>query len=126
MIFIIPIKQAKVVWLSMVETLPYLIHDAYFLSYFTYLLQVPIYVISSVAEELLAYTNIIPEWLCKQRQEKLFSGESLFAHVELIKEKKIHVFPAVHSPKLLMDWQEPCVIFSPHWSLRLGPAVHLL
>ncbi|KAL5829590.1 hypothetical protein ACOSQ3_019058 [Xanthoceras sorbifolium] len=89
-------------------------------------LKVPIYVISSVAEELLAYTNIIPEWLCKQRQEKLFSGESLFAHVELIKEKKIHVFPAVHSPKLLMDWQEPCVIFSPHWSLRLGPAVHLL
>ncbi|KAK1552184.1 hypothetical protein Q3G72_011997 [Acer saccharum] len=89
-------------------------------------LEIPIYIISSVAEELLAYTNIIPEWLCKQRQEKLFSGESLFAHVELIKEKKIHVFPAVHSPKLLINWQEPCVVFCPHWSLRLGPAVHLL
>uniref|UniRef100_A0A2N9I2M8 Beta-Casp domain-containing protein n=1 Tax=Fagus sylvatica TaxID=28930 RepID=A0A2N9I2M8_FAGSY len=89
-------------------------------------LKVPIYVISSVAEELLAYTNVIPEWLCKERQEKLFSGESLFAHVELIKENKLHVFPAVHSPKLLTNWQEPCIVFSPHWSLRLGPVVHFL
>ncbi|KAJ0038092.1 hypothetical protein Pint_23819 [Pistacia integerrima] len=64
-------------------------------------LQVPIYIISSVAEELLAYTSIIPEWLCDKRQEKLFSGEPLFAHVELLKAKKIQVFPAVHSPKLL-------------------------
>ncbi|XVF24402.1 hypothetical protein REPUB_Repub13aG0124700 [Reevesia pubescens] len=89
-------------------------------------LKVPIYIISSVAEELLAFTNIIPEWLCKQRQEKLFSGEPLFAHVKLMKESKIHVFPAVHSPELLTNWQEPCVVFSPHWSLRLGPVVHLL
>lgn len=29
------------------------------------------YIISSVAEELLAFTNIVPEWLCKQRQEKV-------------------------------------------------------
>ncbi|XP_075662658.1 uncharacterized protein LOC142632127 [Castanea sativa] len=34
-------------------------------------LKVPIYVISSIAEELLAYTNVIPEWLCKERQEKV-------------------------------------------------------
>lgn len=89
-------------------------------------LKVPIFIISSVAEELLAFTNIIPEWLCKQRQEKLFSGEPFFAHTQLIKEKKLHVFPAVHSPNLLKIWQEPCIAFSPHWSLRLGPVVHLL
>ncbi|KAK6228693.1 hypothetical protein SCA6_001033 [Theobroma cacao] len=88
--------------------------------------KVPMYIISSVAEELLAFTNIIPEWLCKQRQEKLFSGEPLFEHAKLIKERNIHVFPAVHSPELLTNWQEPCIIFSPHWSLRLGPVVHLL
>ncbi|XVF82087.1 hypothetical protein PTKIN_Ptkin16aG0015800 [Pterospermum kingtungense] len=89
-------------------------------------LEVPIYIISSIAEELLAFTNIIPEWLCKQRQQKLFSGEPLFAHVKLIKERKIQVFPAVHSPELLTNWQEPCIVFCPHWSLRLGPVVHLL
>lgn len=25
-----------------------------------------------------------------------------------------------------MNWQEPCIVFCPHWSLRLGPAVHFL
>ncbi|KAK2450551.1 integrator complex subunit [Trifolium repens] len=89
-------------------------------------MEVPIYIISSVAEELLALLNIIPEWLCKQRQERLFDGEPLFAHVKLLKEKKIHVVPDIYSPQLLKNWQEPCIVFCPHWSLRIGPAVHLL
>ncbi|KAK2966984.1 hypothetical protein RJ640_029953 [Escallonia rubra] len=89
-------------------------------------LKVPIYVISTIAEELMAFTNIIPEWLCKLRQEKLYSGEPLFAHVELTREKRLHTFPAVHSLELLKIWQEPCIVFCPHWSLRLGPVVHLL
>ncbi|KAF7138902.1 hypothetical protein RHSIM_Rhsim07G0065000 [Rhododendron simsii] len=89
-------------------------------------LKVPIFVISSVAEELLAFSNVIPEWLCKQRQEKLYSGEPLFGHVDLIKGKKLHLFPALHTETLLKIWQEPCIVFSSHWSLRLGPCVHLL
>ncbi|KAD6453571.1 hypothetical protein E3N88_08276 [Mikania micrantha] len=89
-------------------------------------IKVPIFMISSVAEELLAYTCIIPEWLCKERQEKLYSGKPVFAHEELIKEKKIHVFPTLGSHELLMIWQEPCIVVCPHWSLRLGPVVHLL
>ncbi|CAL5201485.1 unnamed protein product [Lathyrus oleraceus] len=89
-------------------------------------MEVPVYIISSVAEELLAWLNIIPEWLCKQRQERLFSGEFLFAHVKLLKEKKIHVVPDIHSHGLLKNWQEPCIVFCPHWSLRMGPVVHLL
>ncbi|CAA7058728.1 unnamed protein product [Microthlaspi erraticum] len=89
-------------------------------------LKVPIFVISSVAEELLAYTNTIPEWLCEQRQEKLISGEPSFGHLKFIKDKKIHLFPAIHSPNLISNWQEPCIIFAPHWSLRLGPSVQLL
>lgn len=89
-------------------------------------MEVPIYIISSVAEELLAVLNIIPEWLCKQRQERLFAGEPLFLHADLIKQKRLHVVPAIYSHKLLMNWQEPCIVFSPHWSLRLGPVVHLL
>lgn len=27
---------------------------------------------------------------------------------------------------LRKSWEEPCVVFCPHWSMRLGPAVHLL
>ncbi|KAL4562142.1 hypothetical protein LXL04_034336 [Taraxacum kok-saghyz] len=89
-------------------------------------LKVPIFIISSVAEELLAYTCIIPEWLCKDRQDKMYSGKPVFDYEELIKEKKIHVFPTLDSRELLMMWQEPCIVICPHWSLRLGPAVHLL
>ncbi|KAL0540293.1 hypothetical protein IC582_024528 [Cucumis melo] len=89
-------------------------------------LKVPIYFISSVAEELLTFVNAIPEWLCRRRQQKLFSGEPMFTFVELLKENKLHVVPAIHSPKLLINWQEPCIVFCPHWSLRLGPVVHLL
>ncbi|CAL0326246.1 unnamed protein product [Lupinus luteus] len=89
-------------------------------------LKIPVYIISSVAEELLAFLNIIPEWLCKQRQERLFAGELLFAYVKLLKEKRIHVVPAIHAHKLLMNSQEPCIVFCGHWSLRIGPAVHLL
>ncbi|XP_061352892.1 uncharacterized protein LOC133297719 isoform X2 [Gastrolobium bilobum] len=57
---------------------------------------------------------------------KLFAGEPLFAHFKLLKEKKIHVVPTIHSHQLLMNWQEPCIVFCPHWSLRMGPVVHLL
>ncbi|KAI3448807.1 hypothetical protein Pfo_005472 [Paulownia fortunei] len=89
-------------------------------------MKVPIFVISSVAEELMAFTNIIPEWLCKQLQDRLYSGQPLFNHVEMLKERRLYLFPAIHSLKLLTIWQEPCIVFCPHWSLRLGPVTHLL
>ena len=44
--------------------------------------QVPIYIISSATEELLAFLNVIPEWLCKQRQEKLFWHDR--SHLEAV------------------------------------------
>ncbi|TVU36110.1 hypothetical protein EJB05_18026, partial [Eragrostis curvula] len=89
-------------------------------------MKVPIFMISESAEEIIPYTNALPEWLCKSRQEKLFSGEALFGHVELLKEGKLVMFPHLFSKGLLAAWKEPCIVFCPHWSLRLGPAVHLL
>lgn len=82
--------------------------------------------ISTTAEQTLAFTNTISEWLCKKRQQKLFCGEPLFGHVDLAKAKKLHVFPLLYSSDLLLTWQEPCIVFTPHWTLRLGPAIHLL
>ncbi|RLN04807.1 hypothetical protein C2845_PM13G16730 [Panicum miliaceum] len=101
-------------------------------------IKVPIFMISETAAEVIAFTNALPEWLCKSRQEKvslltleswsmkLFSGEALFGHVELLKEGKLFLFPHLHSKGLLAAWKEPCIVLCPHWSLRLGPAVHLL
>ncbi|KAJ1286724.1 hypothetical protein BS78_03G374100 [Paspalum vaginatum] len=89
-------------------------------------MKVPIFMISETAEEIIALTNTLPEWLCKSRQEKLFSGEALFGHVELLKEGKLFMSPHLHSKGLLEAWKEPCIVLCPHWSLRLGPVVHLL
>ncbi|KAK4362753.1 hypothetical protein RND71_017994 [Anisodus tanguticus] len=89
-------------------------------------LKVPIYFVSSAAEELLNFSNIIPEWLSGQRQERFYSAKPLFNHIQLLNEKKLMVSPAIHSSKFLTSWQEPCIVFCPHWSLRLGPVVHLL
>ncbi|KAK1319874.1 hypothetical protein QJS10_CPB04g00376 [Acorus calamus] len=89
-------------------------------------LKIPIYMISAIAEETLSFTNVVPEWLCKQHQQKLYSGEALFGHVQLKESKKLHLFPVLHSPSLLTNWQEPCIVFSPHNSLRIGPVAHLL
>ncbi|KNA06567.1 hypothetical protein SOVF_179850, partial [Spinacia oleracea] len=58
-------------------------------------LKVPVFFISSVAEELLSYTTIIPEWLCVQTQKKLFAGKPLFAHVDLMREKRLHLLSSI-------------------------------
>ncbi|CAN6485973.1 unnamed protein product [Victoria cruziana] len=54
-------------------------------------IKAPVFIVSAIAEEMLAFANVIPEWLCTARQQK-----------------------------------EPCIVFSSHWNLRIGPAVHLL
>ncbi|KAL3654735.1 hypothetical protein CASFOL_001470 [Castilleja foliolosa] len=64
-------------------------------------MKVPMFVISFVTEELMAFTNIIPEWLCKQFQDRLYSGQPLFTHAEMLKDGRLHLFPAIHSPELL-------------------------
>ncbi|KAM0923026.1 hypothetical protein ACQ4PT_005796 [Festuca glaucescens] len=57
---------------------------------------------------------------------KLFSGEALFGHVELLKEDKLSMFPHLYSKALLAAWKEPCIVFCPDWSLRHSTVVHLL
>ncbi|CAK9257653.1 unnamed protein product [Sphagnum jensenii] len=90
------------------------------------LTDIPMKYISPAAEEMLAYGNTVPEWLCPSRQEKLYAGEPLFGYVDLVREEHLCGFKALHSADLQTVWQEPCIIFASHWSLRMGPAVHLL
>ncbi|PKI63013.1 hypothetical protein CRG98_016652 [Punica granatum] len=94
--------------------------------------KVPVYVLSYVAEEILAFTNIIPEWLCKQRQGRphqpplpSFSSapSSLPSWPSLSQSDFIALKAAI---MCRANWQEPAIVFCPHWNLRLGPAVHLL
>lgn len=71
--------------------------------------------ISGAAEKIIAFTNAVPEWLCKLRQENLFSGEALFGHVELLKEGKLFMFPHLYSKGLIMEGTVRCILS------RLGP-----
>ncbi|KAM3334642.1 hypothetical protein ACQJBY_029215 [Aegilops geniculata] len=91
-------------------------------------MKVPIFMISGAAEKIISFTNAVPEWLCKPRQEKLFSREeeALFGHVELLKEGRLSLFPHLYSKGLLAAWKEPCIVFCPDWNLRHSTAVHLL
>lgn len=41
-------------------------------------------------------------------------------------DKRLHSFSALHCQQLVDAWQEPCIVFASHWSLRTGPSVHLL
>ncbi|KAL3700369.1 hypothetical protein R1sor_018391 [Riccia sorocarpa] len=89
-------------------------------------MEVPVLYISPVAEKVLAYANTVPEWVSALRQEKLYAGEALFGFVDAVQEKRFHHYSALHSPDLLRCWQEPCVVFASHLSLRMGPAIQLL
>ncbi|KAM3334650.1 hypothetical protein ACQJBY_029220 [Aegilops geniculata] len=91
-------------------------------------MKAPIFMISGAAEKIISFTNAVPEWLCKPRQEKLFSREeeALFGHVELLKEGRLSLFPHLYSKGLLAAWKEPCIVFCPDWNLRHSTAVHLL
>jgi integrator complex subunit 9 len=61
---------------------------------------IPMKYISPAAEEMLAYGNTVPEWLCPSRQEKLYAGEPLFGYVELVREEQLCGFKALHSVDL--------------------------
>ncbi|CAO2816206.1 unnamed protein product [Amaranthus hypochondriacus] len=64
--------------------------------------KVPIFFISSVAEDLLSYTSIMTqEWVCVERQKKLLAREPLFSHFNLVKEKRLHVLSSICSTGLL-------------------------
>jgi hypothetical protein len=41
------------------------------LTFCSCLSQVPIFMISGATEKIIAFTNAVPEWLCKPRQEKV-------------------------------------------------------
>ncbi|UZO22476.1 uncharacterized protein OCT59_014838 [Rhizophagus irregularis] len=60
---------------------------------------IPFYAVYPMAEESLKYSNICGEWMCTERQQKISLQEK---------------------------YQEPCVVFAVHLSLRSGAAINSL
>ena len=77
----------------------------------------PVYFVSHVAPQSLAYSNIFAEWLCDSKQQFVYAAESPFQHAELVKSNLIKVYPSITS-KFNQDFHQPCILFASHPSLR--------
>ena len=85
----------------------------------------PVYFISSIANQSLAYSNIFAEWLCDTKQNLVYAAESPFSHGELVKNGQLKIYPSING-KFNDDYKTPCIIFASHPSLRFGEVCHFV
>ncbi|VDD86627.1 unnamed protein product [Enterobius vermicularis] len=86
---------------------------------------VPIYFISPIAKETLAFSSISMEWLSEKKQECFYVPDQAFAHGRMLKNGRLKVYNTSHGA-FSRQMRTPCVIFCGHPSLRLGDAIHFL
>ncbi|TRY86737.1 hypothetical protein DNTS_029018, partial [Danionella cerebrum] len=85
----------------------------------------PFYFISPVANSSLEFSQIFAEWLCQNKQSKVYLPEPPFPHAELIQTNKLKHYPSIHGD-FSSDFRQPCVVFTGHPSLRFGDVVHFM
>ncbi|CAK1544336.1 unnamed protein product [Leptosia nina] len=92
------------------------------------LAQVPLYVVSPVADSSLAYSNILAEWVSAGKQARVLLPEEPFPHAALGRAGRLRQARALHElpTSAPAEFRQPCVVFCGHPSLRFGAAVHLL
>ncbi|XP_064441397.1 integrator complex subunit 9 isoform X3 [Mirounga angustirostris] len=86
---------------------------------------IPFYFISPVANSSLEFSQIFAEWLCHNKQTKVYLPEPPFPHAELIQTNKLKHYPSLHGD-FSSDFRQPCVVFTGHPSLRFGDVVHFM
>ncbi|KAG3294296.1 integrator complex subunit 9, transcript variant X2 [Ictidomys tridecemlineatus] len=86
---------------------------------------IPFYFISPVANSSLEFSQIFAEWLCHNKQSKVYLPEPPFPHAELIQTNKLKHYPSIHGD-FSNDFKQPCVVFTGHPSLRFGDVVHFM
>jgi len=96
------------------------------------------YYVSPVSETVLAYADIVPEWLCKQKQDRVYLPETPFPYSNMIRTailtqiQNLHTnfaAVAIQKPKTYKfpnSLKEPCVIYVGHPTCRYGDVVHLI
>lgn len=87
---------------------------------------VPIYFISPIADQSLAYSNILAEWLTDNKQSRVYLPEEPFLHSNMVRSGRLKHYPGIHSDAFSTDYREPCIIFTGHPSLRFGDVVHFI
>ncbi|KAI1283062.1 Integrator complex subunit 9 [Halotydeus destructor] len=86
----------------------------------------PIYFISPIADQSLAYSNILAEWLTASKQSRVYLPEEPFLHGQMVRIGRIKHYPGIHVEQFSADYKEPCVVFTGHPSLRFGEVVHFI
>ncbi|XP_066262973.1 integrator complex subunit 9 [Euwallacea similis] len=86
----------------------------------------PMFFVSPVADTSLAYSNILAEWLSSAKQNKVYVPDEPFPHAMLVKNSKLKHFKHIYSEGFSTDFQEPCVVFCGHPSLRFGDVVQFI
>jgi integrator complex subunit 9 len=86
---------------------------------------VPVYFISTMANQSLAYSNIFAEWLTDSRLNLVFNAESPFQHSDLVRNNFLKIYPNINA-KFNENFQQPCIVFASHPSLRFGEACHFV
>lgn len=86
----------------------------------------PMFFVSPVADMSLAYSNILAEWLSSLKQNRVYVPDEPFPHALLVKNNKLKHFKHIFSEGFSTDFQEPCVVFCGHPSLRFGDVVQFI
>uniref|UniRef100_A0A674NH28 Integrator complex subunit 9 n=1 Tax=Takifugu rubripes TaxID=31033 RepID=A0A674NH28_TAKRU len=71
----------------------------------------PFYFISPVANSSLEFSQIFAEWLCNNKQSKVYLPEPPFPHAELIQTNKLKHYPSIHGD-FSSEFRQPCVVFT--------------
>ncbi|CAB4490562.1 unnamed protein product [Rhizophagus irregularis] len=86
---------------------------------------IPFYAVSPIAEESLKYSNICGEWMCTERQQKMYLPDNPMHHQDMIEQSLLYYASRADS-SLQEKYQEPCVVFAGHPSLRSGASINFI
>lgn len=87
---------------------------------------VPMYFLSPVADNSLAYSSILAEWLSSAKQAKVYLPEEPFPHAQLVRGGRLKPFSSIQAEGFTADFHTPCIVFAGHPSLRFGDVVHFM
>jgi len=96
-------------------------------------LRVPVYWIGPTTQRALAYANIAPEWVCKERQERIYEPRPPFPYLDLMASGALGHFASTYANPWIQSaesfpscFHTPCVALAGHTSLRCGQVLHFL
>ncbi|PKC15239.1 hypothetical protein RhiirA5_487602 [Rhizophagus irregularis] len=86
---------------------------------------IPFYAVYPMAEESLKYSNICGEWMCTERQQKMYLPDNLMHYQDMIEQSLLYYASRTDS-SLQEKYQEPCVVFADCYDRNLASNIVLV